>query len=143
MFKTYFQDVSKTCLQDVFRTCLQDVSKIYLQDVFKKSSAKQFFVFQDGCKTPWKTKNFYAEEVLKTNKCLLGWFFNRNSKACVKRSENIVLLRYSVEKQRKILSEDVEKGKHPTHMERTETKQNNEKNTKLTKQESHPQPLSS
>ena len=39
-------------LQDVFKAGLQNVFKTYLQDVFK---------------TSWKTKNYYAEDVLKTS----------------------------------------------------------------------------
>ena len=54
------QDMSsryfKTCLQDVFKRCLQDVFKTYLQDVFKTSR---------------KTKNCYAQDVLKMfSRCL-------------------------------------------------------------------------
>ena len=39
-----FQDVFKICFQEVFKTCLEDVLK-----------------------TPWKTKYFYAEDVLKAS----------------------------------------------------------------------------
>ena len=52
VFKTCLQNVFKSCLQDVLKTCLQNVFKTYLQDVFK---------------TSWKTKNYYAEDVLKTS----------------------------------------------------------------------------
>ena len=40
------------CLQDIFKTSSRHVFKRYLQDVFK---------------TSWKTKNCYAEDVLKTS----------------------------------------------------------------------------
>ena len=64
----------------------EDVYKTYLEDVFNTPSAKQFLVFQgalrrlpktfwtrfkrifgDVLKTSWKTKDFYAEDVLKTS----------------------------------------------------------------------------
>ena len=48
--------VSKICLQDVFKTCLQDVFKTCLQRNNFSSS-----------KTSWKTKNCYAEDMLKTS----------------------------------------------------------------------------
>ena len=46
-----------TCLQDVFKTSSRHAFKTYLQEIFK---------------TSWKTKNCYAEDVLKTYKYLLG-----------------------------------------------------------------------
>ena len=55
MSKTSSRHIFKTssrCLQDMFWRSLQDVFKRYLQDVFK---------------TSWKTKNCYAEDVLKTS----------------------------------------------------------------------------
>ena len=42
--------------------------------------------------------------------------FSRHSKACVERSEKIVLLRHCVGKQLKILSGEIDKDKHPRHM---------------------------
>ena len=92
-----FADIFKTCLQDRSSRRLQDMSSrrlqyvfsvtIFrlprcLQDVFKTSCEMSSRRLQDVFKTSWKTKNYYAEDVLKTssryvlktNKCLLGWF---------------------------------------------------------------------
>ena len=78
-------DLLDTDILNKHFACLQDVLKKSLRHAFKtpsrhilmtKSSAEQFFIFQDIV----KTKNFYAEYVLKTSsrhvlrtkKCLLG-----------------------------------------------------------------------
>ena len=53
------EDVLKTSwrhLQDVLKTFLEDVLQLRLEGVFL---------------TSWKTKNFYAEDVLENKKCLL------------------------------------------------------------------------
>ena len=70
VFKTRLQDVFKTCIQYVFKTCLQYV---FIVTVFRHPRRLQD-VIRDVFKTCWKTKNCYAEDVLKTNKCLLGSF---------------------------------------------------------------------
>ena len=69
--QTCLQDVFNTCLQDVLKNCLEDVFSITIfrlprrlqdvsRDVFKTS-------LQDVFKTSRKTKNYYAENVLKTS----------------------------------------------------------------------------
>ena len=86
--------VSKTSwrhLKDMSWTRLEDILKTSWRHVFKASSRHVFKTFsrrlQDEFRTFWKTKNCYAEDVmktlqdmswgrlqdvLKTNKCLLG-----------------------------------------------------------------------
>ena len=61
------QDVFKTSLRHVLKTssrrfarCFQDFFNTYLLDVFKT-------YLQDISKTSCKTKNYYAEDVLKTS----------------------------------------------------------------------------
>ena len=70
VFNKYLQDVFKTCVQDVFKTCVQDVLK-RLQHYnflsFKTSSRRLQDGLGDFCKTSWKTKNYYVEDVLKTS----------------------------------------------------------------------------
>ena len=66
--------VLKTCLEDVFSVTIFRLPR-RLQDVFKTSSRRFQDVFarrlqessQDVFKTSWKTKNCYAEYVLKTS----------------------------------------------------------------------------
>ena len=62
-------DLLDTDIPSKHFVCLQ--KKIHLprrpEDAFKTS-------LQEVFKMPWKTKNSYAEDVLKTNKCLLGYF---------------------------------------------------------------------
>ena len=61
----------QTCLQDVFNTCLQDVLKNCLEDVFSitifRLPRRLQDVSRDVFKTSRKTKNYYAENVLKTS----------------------------------------------------------------------------
>ena len=60
-------DFLDTDIPSKHSVCLQDVSKTSSRDVFKTSSRHVF-------KMSWKTKNCYAEDVLKTCKCLMGIF---------------------------------------------------------------------
>ena len=64
VLKTYTEDVLKIYLEDVLKTCLQGVFKTCLQCKnfsSSKTSSRRL------CKTSWKTKNCYAEGVLKTS----------------------------------------------------------------------------
>ena len=57
--------------QDIFKTSsrrFQDLFNMFCKHVFKTSS----ICLLDVLKTSWKMKNYYAEDVLKTKKCLLG-----------------------------------------------------------------------
>ena len=72
VLKIYLEDVLNTCLEDVFKTCIQYVFKTCLQDVFKTCLQCNNFSFSKTssgrlCKTSWKTKNCYAEGILKTS----------------------------------------------------------------------------
>ena len=61
---------SSSCFHNVFKTCFQDIFKTCLQDVFSVTSLRLpkclEEILQDVLKTSRKTKNCYAEDVLKT-----------------------------------------------------------------------------
>ena len=64
------------CLQDVFETSstsrrLQDMSSRRLEDVFSVTIFRLPRRLQDILKMSWKTKNCYAEDVLKMSGLLL------------------------------------------------------------------------
>ena len=71
---------SRLCLH-VFKTSYRRLQRNNFSSS-KTASRRLVRCLQDVFKTSWKTKNYYAEDVLKTssryvlktNKCLLGWF---------------------------------------------------------------------
>ena len=70
------------CLQGVLKTSLGYVFKTSSRHVFKTPSKHDFMTPSrrlqrnsfSSSKTSWKTKHCYTEDVLKTNKYLLGLF---------------------------------------------------------------------
>ena len=70
--KARYLDIRALALENSIFTLssrhFQDFFKTSCKNVFKTSSLR----LQDVLRTSWQTKNCYAEDVLKTNKCLLG-----------------------------------------------------------------------
>ena len=67
VFKMSSRHVFKTCLQDMSSRRLQDMSSRRLQDIFSVTIFCLPRRLQDVFKTLWKTKNCYAEDILKTS----------------------------------------------------------------------------
>ena len=74
-------NVFKTSSRYVFKTSSRHVFKTSSRHVFKTPSRHLARCLQDVFKTSWKTKNCYAEDMLKTssrptNVCLeVAWFY--------------------------------------------------------------------
>ena len=65
-----FQDVLKTSSRHVFKTSSRYVFKTSSRHVFKTSSRRLQRNNFSSSKTSWKTKNYYAKDVLEDEKLL-------------------------------------------------------------------------
>ena len=63
----YAEDVLKTSWRHVLKTFWRHVLKTSWRCLAKTSSRRLQDVFKTSCKTSWKTKNCYAEDVLMTS----------------------------------------------------------------------------
>ena len=67
VLKTSSRHVFKTSSRYVFKTCLQDFFKTSCEMSSRRLRNRSSKRVEDVFKTCWKTKNCYAEDVLKTS----------------------------------------------------------------------------